>query len=76
MLNMCQILCIQIFDRAEKANMRQEIKCRKLLFQIKMRWSFNFKENYVFIEEEDNPSDKVFTVEEDGIGNLLDSPRD
>ena len=45
--------------------------------------SFVFKENHVFIEEEeDNPSDKVVTVEEeldgtdiDGIGNLVDLPR-
>ena len=27
--------------------------------------SFNFKENNVFIEEEDNPSDIVVTVEEE-----------
>ena len=27
--------------------------------------SFNFKENNVFIEEEDNPSDRVVTVEEE-----------
>ena len=43
--------------------------------------SFIFKENHVFIEE-DYPSDKVVTVEEeldaidiDGIGNLVDLPR-
>ena len=41
-----------------------------------------FKENHVFIEEKDNPSDKVVMVEEelddidmDGIGNLVDLPR-
>ena len=46
------------------------------------RLSFNFKENHVFIEEEDNPSDKVITVVEeldgidkDGIENLVDLPR-
>ena len=38
--------------------------------------SFNFKENHVFIEE-DNPSGKIVIVEEDGndrdnIGNLDD----
>ena len=27
--------------------------------------SFNFKENNFFIEEEDNPSDRVVTVEEE-----------
>ena len=43
--------------------------------------SFICKENYVF-NEEDNPSDKVVTIEEgldavdlDGIGNLVDLPR-
>ena len=46
------------------------------------RLSFSFKENHVFIEEEDNPSDKVITVVEeldgidkDGIENLVDLPR-
>ena len=39
--------------------------------------SFFFIENRVFIEEEDNPSDKLVIVEEDGIdiggiGNLVD----
>ena len=41
------------------------------------RSSSIFKENHVFIEEEDNPSDKVVMIEEeldgidiDGIGNL------
>ena len=35
--------------------------------------SFIFKENHVFIEEEDNSSVKVVIVEEelDGIGNLM-----
>ena len=44
--------------------------------------SFIFKENLVFIEEEDNPSDKVVRDEEEldgidinGIGNLVDLPR-
>ena len=47
-----------------------------------MRRSSVFKENHVFIEEKDNPSDKVVMVEEelddidmDGIGNLVDLPR-
>ena len=46
------------------------------------RSSFIFKENHVFIEEQDNPSDIVITVEEeldgidmDGIRNLVDLPR-
>ena len=45
------------------------------------RSSFTCEENYDFIEE-DNPSDKVVTIEEeldtvevDGIGNLVDLPR-
>ena len=44
------------------------------------RSSFICEENHVFIEEE-NPSDKVVTIEEeldavqvDGIGNLVDLP--
>ena len=44
--------------------------------------SFIFKENHVFIEEDDNPLDKVVTVEEEldgidiyGIGNLVDLHR-
>ena len=44
--------------------------------------SFIFKENHVFIEEEDNRSDKVATVQEEldgfdivGIGNVVDLPR-
>ena len=43
--------------------------------------SFIFEENHVFIEE-DNPADKVVTVEEeldavevDGIGNVVNLPR-
>ena len=43
---------------------------------------FTFKENHVFIEEEDIPSDKVVMAKEklddidlDGIGNLVDLPR-
>ena len=41
------------------------------------RSSFTFKENHVFIEEEDNPFDKVAMVMEelDGIRNLMDLPR-
>ena len=42
-----------------------------------MIWSsFIFKENQVFIEEEDNPSNKAVKVEEelDGIRNLVDLP--
>ena len=42
---------------------------------------FIFKENHIFIEEKDNSSDKVVTIEEkldgtdiDGIGNLVDLP--
>ena len=41
-----------------------------------------FKEDHVFLEKEDNPSNKVVTVEEeldgidiDGIGNLVALPR-
>ena len=44
------------------------------------RSSFIYKQNHVFIEE-DNPSDKSITLEKeldavevDGIGNLVDSP--
>ena len=44
--------------------------------------SFIFKENHVFIEEEDNRSNKVATVEEEldgfdivGIGNVVGLPR-
>ena len=50
-----------------------EIKCRKLLSQIIRRSSF-IQRKPDFIEEEDSPSDNVFTVEEelDGIGNLVD----
>ena len=43
---------------------------------------FTFKENHVFIEEEDIPSDKVVMAKEklddidlDDIGNLVDLPR-
>ena len=45
------------------------------------RSSSIFKENHVFIEEEDKPSEKVIMIEEeldvidiDGIGNLVDLP--
>ena len=41
-----------------------EIKYRKLLSQVTKRSSFIFKENHVFIEE-DYPSDKVVTIEEE-----------
>ena len=44
-----------------------------------MIWSsFIFKENQVFIDEEDNPSNKAVKVEEelDGIRNLVDLPRE
>ena len=41
-----------------------EIKYRKLLSQVMKRSSFIFKENHVFIEE-DYPSDKVVTIEEE-----------
>ena len=45
-----------------------------------MRPSFVFKEIHVFIEEEDNPLEKVVQeqldgVDIDGIGNLKDLPR-
>ena len=43
------------------------------------RSSSIIKENYIFIEEEGKPSDKVVMVEEeldiDGIGNLVDLHR-
>ena len=41
-----------------------------------LRSCFIFKENHVFIEEEDKPSEKVIIVEGelDGIGNLEDLP--
>ena len=67
--------------KANKYRIWYEIKCGKLLSQI-MRRSSIFKENRIFIEEKDNPSDKVVIVEEelddvdiDGIGNLVDLPR-
>ena len=41
-----------------------KVTYRKLLSQIMKRSSFIFKENHVFIQEEDNPSDKVVTVDE------------
>ena len=51
-------------------------KCRKLLSRIIICSSFILKENHVFIEEVDNPADKVVIAEEeldgidiDGIGN-------
>ena len=57
-----------------------KVKCRKLLSQIIIGLYYIFKENHVFIEE-DNSSDKVSIVMEeldgtdkDGIGNLVDLP--
>ena len=43
----------------------------------KLRSSFIFKQNHVFIENKDNPSEEIVIVVEqlDGIGNLEDSPR-
>ena len=62
----------------KQIGIQYEIKCRKLLSQIMIRSSFIFKENHVFLEEKDNPSEKVVIVEEeldgidiDGVGNLL-----
>ena len=53
-------------DSAEQAKgLWYEIKYKKLLSQIMRRSSFIFKENHVFIEENDNPSDKVVIVEEE-----------
>ena len=42
-----------------------------------IRSSFTFKENHVFIEKEDNPSDKAVEVDEelDGIENFVDLSR-
>ena len=37
-------------------NIWHKIKCKKLLPQIMIHSSFIFKENHVFIEEEDNPA--------------------
>ena len=55
------------------------IKCRKGLV-FKFNWYV--QENYVFIEEESNPSKKVVIIEEqlgsfdiDGFRNLVDLPR-
>ena len=57
------------------------MKYTKLLSQIMKRSSSICEENHDFIEE-DNPSDKVITIEEkldavevDGIGNLVNLPR-
>ena len=68
MLNRCQTFVYKFFDRAEKAN-------RKMICS-----SSAFKENHIFIEEE-NPSDKVVMVKEeldgtdiDRIGNIVDLP--
>ena len=61
MLNRCQILCLQTFSTVLKKQIggkRYETKCRKLS-QIMRCSNSIFKENHVFIEEEDNPFDKV-----------------
>ena len=61
------------------------MKCRKRFSQTMILSSFIFKQNHIFIEEEDDsPSGKVVTVEEtpvvtagidkDGIGSLLHLP--
>ena len=79
---MSKILFPNISTEAKKQigickNIWYEIKCRKLLSQTMVPISFFFIENRVFIEEEDNPSDKLVIVEENGIdiggiGNLAD----
>ena len=58
------------------------MKYRKFFSQIIKHSSFIFKENHVFIEEEDNSSDKFVKVQEeldgidiDGIGDLVDLPK-
>ena len=66
----------QISNKAKKQlGIWYEVKCRKLSSKM---WhsSFIYKENHVFIEEEDNPTDKLIKVEEehDGIGNLVKLP--
>ena len=50
-----------------------EVKSRKPLSLIIRRSSSIFKENHVFIEEEDNSSDKEPDgIDLDGTGNLVD----
>ena len=53
-----------------------EIKCRKPLSQIMRRTSLILKQ-HVFIKVENNPSDKVFIVDEglENIGDIEDLPR-
>ena len=55
------------------------IKCRK---DLVFKFNWYVQENYVFIEEESNPSKKVVIIEEqlgsfdiDGFRNLVDLPR-
>ena len=82
MLSRCQTLFKNFsIDLKKQIGIWYEIKCRKLLSQVMRRSSYIFKENHVFIEEEDNPSNspKVVIVEEeldgidiDGIGNAVD----
>ena len=82
MLSRCQTLFTNFsIDLKKQIGIWYEIKCRKLLSQVMRRSSYIFKENHVFIEEEDNPSNspKVVIVEEeldgidiDGIGNAVD----
>ena len=76
MLNGCQILSLQIFWQSWKS---KYVYVR--IFDTKLL-SLILKENYVFIEEENNPLDKVGIFEEelygidiDGIGNLMDLAR-
>ena len=82
MLSRCQTLFTNFsIDLKKQIGIWYEIKCRKLLSQVMRRSSYIFKENHVFIEEEDNPSNspKVVIVEEeldgidiDGTGNAVD----
>ena len=59
----------------KKQTSSYEIKWRKLYDELHS--SFIFKENHVFTEKEETPSEKVVIVEEeiDCIGNLEDLPR-
>ena len=59
----------------KKQTSSYEIKWRKLYDELHS--SFIFKENHVFIEKEETPSEKVVIVEEeiDCFGNLEDLPR-
>ena len=84
MLNTSQNFVYKLLNWAEKGNryiIWNKIEFRKLFSQILRRSISIFKENYVFIEEEDNRSEKVIMVEEepdgidiDNIRNLLDLP--